>query len=81
MKCFFQYLAARLGWWAPKVGEVYRADKKEEHNPFDDRPSMDRVFVTAVDSGYLQYAYENYPHIINSASFRGFASYYLKVKK
>lgn len=81
MRCFFQYWAARFGWWAPEVGEVYRADRKEERNPFDEKPSFHRVVVTEVDSGYLRYAYENYPHIVNSASFHGFASYYLKVKK
>lgn len=81
MKCFFQYWAARFGWWTPKVGEVYRADRKETHNPFNAKPSFSRVVVTAVDSGNLQYAYENYPEIVNSATFEGFASYYLRVVK
>lgn len=81
MKTFFQYLAARFGRWAPKVGEVYRADCAEKTDPFNPKPSFNRVVVLAVKERHVQYAYENYPDIINSASFEGFASYYLKVKK
>lgn len=81
MKTFFQFIAARHGFWKPQIGEVYRPDRKEPPpDPFGIRKPAPRVRVLDVRQGFVKFVYADFPEHPQSSQLTNFAAYYVRVK-